>query len=173
MAENDPYTFQINLFLERLVFPGGKKLNFKIGGNHKGGKILIGDDSGLLNKKQTFNRKIQEVSNYKRASLAHNLDRIFEGYAVAYTIGGNIDPFIPFSRDSDGGINSLFYNGLDNRDGQGEGDIFIDCGYTKFFLNMKECGTFRYLQNIGGFIGSYERRNKIFSKILNYIVQKV
>ena len=55
----------------------------------------------------------------------------------------------------------MFYNGLDRGDGTGEGDIFIDCGYTKFFLDMKKCGTERYLQNIGGFIGSAERRYKI------------
>ena len=71
-------------------------------------------------------------------------------------------PFIPLSKDSDGGINSLFYNGNDARgDGTGEGDIFIDCAYTKFFLDMKKTGTTRYLQNIGGFIGSAERRYKI------------
>ena len=143
-----------------MVFPGGKKLNFSIGGNHSGRKILKADDSGKLEKKQSFNSKIQEVNNVERKSLANNLVQIFEGATVAYT-NGDISPFIPFSRDSDGGINSLFYNGLDRGDGTGEGDIFIDCGYTKFFLDMKKCGTSRYLQNIGGFIGSAERRYKI------------
>ena len=162
MAENDPYTFQINLILKKLVFPGGKRVQFTIGGIHNGGEILMPDETGKLNQNQSFNRKIHEVYNYQRASIAHNIKQIFEGYTVSHTMGGSIDPFIPFTRDSDGGINSLFYNGSDDGNGEGEGDIFIDCGYTKFFLNMKELGTSQYLQNIGGFIGSSERRNKIY-----------
>ena len=158
MAENDPYTFQLNLFLKKLVFPDGKKLNFTIGGNHKGGEILDADYTGKLYKERTFNKEKQKVKNVESHSLGYNLYHIFEGVTVAYTMGGSIEPFIPFSRDSDGGINSLFYNGLDRGDGTGEGNIFIDCGYTKFFLDMKKCGTSRYLQNIGGFIGSAERR---------------
>ena len=169
LAENDPYTFQANLILKKLVFPDGRRVQFTIGGDdHKGGQILMPDGSGKLDKKQTFNSKIQEVSNdvckYQRASIAHNIKQIFEGYTVSYTIGGSIEPFIPFTRDSDGGINSLFYNGSDEGNCEGEGDIFIDCGYTKFFLNMKEKGTSQYLQNIGGFIGSSERRHEIFKE---------
>ena len=160
MGENDPHNFQVNLFLKKLVFPGNKKLYFKIGGNHPGRKILKADDSGKLERKQTFNSKIQEINNYERKSIANNLVQIFEGATVAYT-EGDITPFIPFSKDSDGGINSLFYNGEDRGDGTGEGDIFIDCAYTKFFLDMKKSGTSRYLQNIGAFIGSAERRYKI------------
>ena len=157
LGENDPYNFQVNLFLKKLVFPDGAKLNFTIGGNHPGGKILKADDSGRLEKKQTFNAKIQEVNYEERKSLANNLVQIFEGTTFAYT-DGDIRPFIPFSKDSDGGINSLFYNGQDRGDGSGEGDIFIDCGYAKFFLDLNKFGISRYLQNIGGFIGSAERR---------------
>ena len=157
MGENDPYNFQVNLFLKKLQFPDGKKPNFKIEGNHPGRQILDGDDTGKLDKPKTFNRKKPDVLNYERNHLGKNLYTIFEGATVAYAIG-NIAPFIPFSIDSAGGINSLFYNGEDKGDGSGEGDIFIDCGYTKFFLDMKKCGTYRYLQNIGGFIGSAERR---------------
>jgi len=160
MGENDPHNFQVNLFLKKLVFPDGRRPQFTIGGNHYGRQILTADDSGKLDKKKTFNSKIQEVNYVERKSLANNLVQIFEGATVAYA-KGDISPFIPFSRDSDGGINSLFYNGQDRGDGTGEGDIFIDCGYTKFFLDMKKCGTSRYLQNIGGFIGSAERRANI------------
>ena len=66
MAENEPYTFQINLILKKLVFPDGKKVKFEIGGNHPGGKILYPDKDGKLNEKQTFNAKIQEVYNNER-----------------------------------------------------------------------------------------------------------
>ena len=166
MGENEPYNFQLNLFLKKLVFPNESKLNFKIIGKHKGGKILIADDSGT-GKKQTFNNKIPEQNNMERKPISNNLNQIFEGETVGYA-EGDISPFQYFSIDSDGGINSLFYNGEikqdknnDNQRGEGEGDIFIDCGYTKFFFleNKDNKGTSRYLQNIGGFIGSAERRS--------------
>jgi len=54
-------------------------------------------------------------------------------------------PFHPFSRDSENGISSLFYLSDEKK----RGDIFIDCGFTKLFLNMKKEDTaFRYFQNI-------------------------
>ena len=174
MAENDPVNFQINLILKKLRFKNGQKPKFTIGGNHNKyrkddkHKILVPDDSMIKTgelKKGTFNKEIQKSNNSQRASLAHNLFEIFEGYSVAYVQGGDISPFIPFSKDSEGGINSLFYNGSDNEGKEGEGDIFIDCGYTKFFFNMTEIGTVRYLQNIGGFIGSCERRQNYMGDI--------
>ena len=157
MGKNDPYNFQINLFLKKLVFPERKKLKFKIGGNHPGRKILKADYSGHFDKKQSFNCYNYQVNNVEIPSLGMNLCRLYEGENIAYTIG-DIYPFIPFSRDSDGGISSLFYLGLDRGYGLGEGNIFIDCGYSKFFSGMEKIGICRYLQNIGGFIGSAERR---------------
>ena len=63
----------------------------------------------------------------------------------------------------------MFYNGLDDRgDGTGKGDIFIDCAYTKYFLDMKKTVTARYLQNIGAFIGSAKRRYKIGDRLSLY-----
>ena len=59
----------------------------------------------------------------------------------------DIAPFIPFARDSEGGFTSLLKLANDS----GEGDLIIDGGYTKLFINMKEQGTFRYIQNIAGF----------------------
>ena len=159
LAENDPYNFQANLFLKKAVFPNGKKVKFRIGGkDHEGNKILTADESGNLKNKSSFNSKIQEVCHVERKSIANNLVKIYEGITLSYAIGEELEPFIPFSRDSDGGINSMFYNGKDKGNGLGEGDIFIDCSYTKFFINMTSEGTSRYLQNIGGFIGSVERR---------------
>ena len=160
LAENDPYNFQANLFLKKLVLPNGKKLQFYIGGNdHEGTKILTADDSGRLINNGSFNSKIQEVCHVERKSIANNLVRIFEGITLSYAKGTRLSPFIPFSKDSDGGINSMFYNGNDYGNGLGEGDIFIDCSYTKFFINKTSEGASRYLQNISAFIGSVERRS--------------
>jgi len=61
-------------------------------------------------------------------------------------------PFIPLSKDSDGGFNSLFY--CSNGD---EGDIIIDCSYTKFFLEMDKTGTPRYLMNICSWLAAIEK----------------
>jgi len=65
-ADNAPFTYHANLLLEEL-FP---EVKFRIGGNHKGGDILKGDDSGLLEKPKTFNRKIQIEDNYSRISIS-------------------------------------------------------------------------------------------------------
>ena len=61
-------------------------------------------------------------------------------------------PFIPLSKDSDGGFNSLFYCSNGN-----EGDIIIDCSYTKFFLEMDKKGTPRYLMNICSWLAAIEK----------------
>lgn len=54
-------------------------------------------------------------------------------------------PFYPFSRDIDNGISSLFYLSDEKK----RGDIFIDCWFTKLFINMgKDDISFRYFQNI-------------------------
>ena len=98
---------------------------FTIGWNHPGRKTLKLDDSGKLEKNQSFNGKIQEVNKVERKSIANNLVQIFEGETFAYT-KGDISPFIPFSRVSNGHINSLFYNDLDRGEGEGKkADIFF------------------------------------------------
>ncbi len=66
----------------------------------------------------------------------------------------DIKPFIPFANDSEGGITSFFKLASD----KGEGDLIFDGGFTKIFINMKEKGTFRYVQNIIGFTSRPEVR---------------
>ena len=155
LAENEPFTYQVSLFLKKIQFEKDEgKINFIIGGNHKGGNILIGNDDGDLSVNGTFNKKINVFNKYQRASIAHNLKEIYEGITVSYAcqkIGSHfkpvsvkeVKPFVPFSKDSEGGINSLFYCGKN-----GKGDIVIDCSYTKFLTEMTSEGTARYIQNI-------------------------
>jgi len=148
---------------------------FRIGGSHEGKKILEGIEDKNL-KKGTFNRNIIFVGDkYQRPRISHNLYKMYEGNTVSYIIenpnnkeilyfGKNEDlkmvtnperlkPFIPFSKDSDGGFNSIFYcsNGK-------EGDIIIDCSYTKFFLEMDKTGTPRYFLNICSWLAAYEKQ---------------
>ena len=115
---------------------------------HQGGKYLFFDKTGKLNNNQQFNKKIYKYNNIQRLNIAHNLYTIFEGTRNCYTNTDNYEnllPFYPFSRDSEGGINGLFYL-FDNKN---RGDIFIDCDFRKLFLSLeKNNSIFRYYQNI-------------------------
>ena len=61
-------------------------------------------------------------------------------------------PFIPFSKDSDGGFNSALYCSNDDK-----GDIIIDCSYTKLFFEMEIEGTPRYIQNLVSWLAAPEK----------------
>ena len=66
-----------------------------------------------------------------------------------------LKPFVPFSKDSNGGFNSVFYSSNDDK-----GDIVVDCSYTKFFLEMGTKGTPRYIQNIVSWLGAPEKHQQ-------------
>ena len=157
LAEGSELHYQLDLFLERAEFPNYGKVKFKIEDEHKGEGYLygdLGDENGNIFKKGTFNKNLQKFKNLKRSSIGHELFTIFEGISISYIKNDpeNIKPFIPFSIDNEGGISSLFYCA----DEKGHGDIVIDCGYTKLFTKMKSEGTFRYIQNIIGWMGRPE-----------------
>ena len=52
-----------------------------------------------------------------------------------------LKPFVPFSKDSNGGFNSVFYSSGDDK-----GDIVVDCSYTKFFFEIGTKGTPRHIK---------------------------
>ena len=173
-ADNVPFTYQTNLFLEILEVELKHKIKFRVGGNHKGENIMNGDDKGDLTTSGTFNRKIQLIDDFSRVPISHSLYKIYEGKTVSYIIEKPIDdealyntknedlkmitdpkalePWVPFSKETDGGFNALFYGSNDEK-----GDIVIDCSYTKFFLEMESQGTPRYIQNIFSWLGSVEK----------------
>ena len=147
-VDNAPYTYEGNLFLKEVTLPNGNKINFTVDGNHPGQKVLTADPSGKLDNKQTFNRSPLLFKECQRSSLAHNLGKIYEGITIAYCTNVNqMAPFIPFARDSDGGVTIMYYC-ADNK--AGTGDIILDGGFTKLFINMTEEGTYKYVQNIIG-----------------------
>ena len=133
--------------------------NFMMDGNYIGKKYIFSDETGSLENPALFNRNKNsyKYNNIQRQSLSHNLYKIYEGVTVGSVKKGNrrtmeveqndISPFIPFARDSEGGITILLILANDN----GEGDLILDGGFTKLFYNMREDGTFRYIQNIAGF----------------------
>ena len=172
-ADNAPFNYQINILIEKL-FPNS---DFRVAGNHPGAQTIIGDDTGNLNNNGTFNRKIQMVDNFARNIISHSLNTIYEGKTISYfvekpeddnllyygedkdlimiTDPKKLEPFVPFSKDSDGGFNSVFYSSNDDK-----GDIVVDCSYTKFFLEMGTKGTPRYIQNIISWLGAPEKHQQ-------------
>ena len=150
-------------------------MNFSILGSHLGKKTLIRDPKGLLDKNKRFNGANNIISNLKRPNIGTNLIKIYEGVTISYAseedeniynlferhgvakeiakerycdyfckdIKNPIYPFIPFARDSEGGISIMIYYGQG-----GYGDVVIDCGFTKCFLEMQEEGTLRYIRNL-------------------------
>ena len=176
-AEGEPLNFQVNLFLEKIKFSEDKQVDFKISGDYYGDKTLEQDKSGKLDKKGIFDKSIKKRAykgiEIQRQSLSHNLGLIYEGITIGYAIDKKeckkisfgeyekLKPFIPFAINSEGGISTLIYEA----DEEGRGDIIIDCGYTKCFLNMLNTCTFRYIQNIAGWtarpeiIFKFEKKN--------------
>ena len=161
MADGDPLNFQVNLFLEKIYFSKNEKPDFRIHGDYIGNKYLIQDKEGKMDRIGIFNKSNHKI-NYRgkeiqRQSLSHNLGQIYEGYTISYAVDNKnrkipfnesdkIFPFKPFGINSDGGISTLLYEA----DSLGRGDILIDCGYTKCFLNMYRTGTYKFIQNIAG-----------------------
>ena len=175
MAEGDPLNFQVNLFLEKIDFSKNEKPNFRINGNYLGKQNLMYDKEGKLDRPGVFNKSNPKINfggkEIQRASLSHNLGQIFEGVTISYAVDKDnkkisfnesqkLLPFKPFAINSEGGISTLIYE-TDSKD---RGDIIIDCGYTKCFLNMYATGTFRFIQNIAGWTARPEIKfnQKIF-----------
>ena len=172
-ADKAPFNYQINVLIEEL-FPDSK---FRIAGNYLGGKILYGDVSGQLKNNSTFDRKIIFLDNYGRPPISHSLNTIYEGTTLSYFVekpndddllyfGDNeelkmitdpnlLEPFFPFSKNSEGGFSSAFLCSNDDK-----GDIIIDCSYSKFFLEMKRNDIQRYIQNIVSWLASPEKHQK-------------
>lgn len=143
--ENEPFFFQTHLFLEKIEFPGGYKTKIKFYGNHQGGKQMSANDEGDLSSPGTFTKKRSKIDFYQRSVIGHGLKSIDEGITLSYTDYDidKIAPFIPFSRDNEGGVNSLYYIGSDGR-----GDIIIDNSYTKFLSDLKNECTAKLIQNM-------------------------
>jgi len=120
-------------------------VKFQLHGNHNGGKEMVANNEGDLSNPGTFTRKRSMIDSYVRSIIGHGLLRIDEGTTVSYTEYDekNILPFYAFSRDNEGGINSLFYVGE-----YGHGDIIIDNSYTKFLSDLKNECTAKLIQNM-------------------------
>ena len=164
-AEGEPLYYQVNLFLEKVRFKDEPDCpstitKLRLEGEYQGEGFLTGEESNTLENPGTFNRSSLFFEQCQRATLSHNIIRIYEGKTISHA-PYNLDlikPFKPFARDFDGGISSLFYTANLNT---GTGDIIIDCGYTKCFTQMESEGTYRYVQNIMGYTARPEIHKRV------------
>jgi hypothetical protein len=131
--------------------PGSDVKQYLKPGNFRSDRIQI------FNNQHSFDFRL-----YNPPFLAHNLGAIYEGVTISIPKDPfNIDPFVPFSYDSKGGISSLFY--LSDYD-QPRGDIIIDCGFTKLFNQLTpnpQEGTLRYIKNISALTGQYVKHFRV------------
>ena len=83
--DNDPFTFECNLFLENAEFPGEiSKTRVRFGGNHDGKSVMKpGDISINITGESEFgkfnNKRLFNDGKYPMFSLGHNLIKIAEG----------------------------------------------------------------------------------------------
>ena len=160
--DNDPFTYECNLFLEFAEFPGDiSKTNVRFGGNHNGTKIMKpGDISKEIKGESEFgifnNKRIFNDGKYPMFSLGHNLVKIAEGTTVSYVQEPDkYKPFNIFGYEHQGGINILFYTPPFKYN---HGYIVIDGGFTKLFNEIDSEGTKRYLLNIAAFTTQFTKR---------------
>ncbi|KAK8835984.1 hypothetical protein M9Y10_040181 [Tritrichomonas musculus] len=163
LSKGEPFFVQTNLFLETITIPGrinddgskepSIKTKLRLHGNHQGNKTLIGTEDKNLPNWGSFYHTSSIYGT--RSSLSHNLKKLFEGESLSYVDNDpdKYKPFIPFMRDSNGCICSLFYPADPMNH---TGDIIIDNGYTKFFTDITKDGIFQYIQNIAAFTAQLE-----------------
>ena len=162
-CDNDPLFFQANLFLERVEFPEEvRKTKVRIVEGYLGMKYIEIGKMSTDNKGVFISQNEMNMGKYTRSSISHNLVKLYEGYTISranYSDINNIEPFLPFVYDSEGGLISFYYPSKPNNQC---GDLFFDCGFTKLFYELKYSendGTERYILNIAGFLAQYERRH--------------
>jgi len=158
-CDNDPLYFQANMFLEKIRFKGEiKETKLRITGNDEGTKMLRAvKANGNLTVNSIYDDTIIKLpNNTERLRIGFNVPNIYEGETISHANSNNNDdikPFIPFAKNSSGNICMMIY-GTQGK----EGDIIIDCGYTKVFTNMgkDDSGTWRYIENIACFLARPE-----------------
>ncbi|OHT12744.1 hypothetical protein TRFO_17377 [Tritrichomonas foetus] len=163
-TDNFPLCAEVNFFLEKAKFEGNT-VNFTIKGHSPGGSMLV---ASKTSKKSSFTSAQTIICDgYEKYLYNFHLNSIFEGITIAsafnkdgkFANANEILPFKAFSTSSDGGISSLYYNSpLESLNG----DIVIDCGFSKLFFELNEEGIYRYVRNIAIFMLSLEKKASMF-----------
>ena len=175
--DNEPYTYECNLFLKQAEFPGDvTKTEVRFGGEHKGKSIMEPGDikqefigireKGIFNGNRIFNDGKNSMF-----SLGHNLVKIAEGTTISYAqdsekntiiytdnseeFDKKIYPFYTFGYEHEGGMNILFYIPPHNKT---HGYLVLEGGFTKLFNELDSDGTKRYILNIAAFCTQFTKR---------------
>ena len=142
--DNEPFTYECNLFLESAEFPGDiSKTNVRFGGNYNGKKIMKpGDISKEIKEKSEFgifnNKRVFNDGKYPMFSLGHNLVKIAARTTVSFVQEADkYKPFNIFGYEHEGGINILFYTPPLKYN---HGYLIIDGGFTKLFNEIDSEG---------------------------------
>ena len=153
--DNEPFTYEYNLFLESAEFPGEvSKTKVRFGGEHEGKKLMkTGDIStGIIGESEFgkfIKNKIFNDGKYQMFSLAYNLVKISEGTTVSFVQEpDNIAPFNIFGYEHQGGTNILFYTPPFKYN---HGYLILEGGFTKLFNELGTDGTKRYTLDIAAF----------------------
>ena len=160
--DNEPFSFECNLFLESAEFPGDvSKTKVRFSGNHDGKSIMKpGDISAGISGKNEFgifnNKRLFTDGKYPMFSLGHNLVKIAEGTTVSFVEGSeSIAPFNTFGYEHEGGANILFYTPPFKYN---HGYLILEGGFTKLFNELDTDGTKRYVLNIAAFTTQFAKR---------------
>jgi hypothetical protein len=125
-------------------------------GNCMRTKLLHRGDINVIKTGVFSDAEDMDFGSYHRHSLAHNLAHIYEGITVSHPEPAHaIKSFIPFSYATNGDLCTMYY--LSDYHCP-LGDVIIDCGFTKLFMELKADGTLRYVQNIAALAMQHEKK---------------
>ncbi|GIQ80035.1 hypothetical protein KIPB_000761 [Kipferlia bialata] len=148
-ADNEPFYYEANLFLERVRF-GTERTRLQLTGNYVGKKQLSERKSSSAST-GTFNSPTKvkvEGRHYTRATLSAGLRSIYEGHTVCYPKPGPIAPFEAFAYNSNTESEQPTILTYDPPCTSSTGTIVVDTAASRLFYEYSAEGTARYISNI-------------------------
>jgi len=153
-ADNEPLFYEVNCYLSKASF-SGLYPSFRVSGNEDGEKTIKAGDISRKSKKTFDERFILE--DLGRPSYGFNLGKFFEGSTISsIDVRSNIVPFRPFAISSKGNYLNIYYSAPNDSI---EGDVIIDCGFTKLYHHWSVSGTQRLVKNIASWLVGIEKRS--------------
>ncbi|GKT34518.1 hypothetical protein ADUPG1_007859, partial [Aduncisulcus paluster] len=166
-GENDPFFFEVNMFLAQAKFEterGIRSCGFKLYGKWEGAKRSKtwiedkGASSSMLSRGTFCAQTSIRVGRRQIPAVRGGLRRIFEGITIAMFSEHSEEkmyPFVPFamntSSDTSKQSPTIAYY-IANPERTKQGSIIIDTAFTKLFQDYGEDGTARWIINAVGFL---------------------
>ncbi|EAY22716.1 hypothetical protein TVAG_476450 [Trichomonas vaginalis G3] len=169
-GDNNPLTYELNKFLEKVELDGIKP-QFSFSVNEDGGNMLMFGDIDSENAQLFDQRSVIKVAGNERPLYGFNVKTLFEGTTISCAPGdADIKPFQPFIISKEGNYANMYYMAPSNNKC---GDIILDGSFTRFFNELHEEGTLRLVRNIAVWLQSVERRERLLRGHENAIKWKV